>query len=483
MPMKQRRKMQNKISMKKTLLFAVLSFLGMVVAMAQNEVVVYGTIKNAPRDTVKIVLNENTVVRKSRTYYVKLENGSFRQTIPLKQHSYIYLNQGSNYINGFIKPGDDIGIEYDVNDLPNTLTLKGKAKEKFEWAGALVGAKLNALLREQAKIAKTKPHPFDYLYNSIDSVGDYFISLLKMVKDLDPMSAHILQSQVEGTIHANKYFGTTYIFSESISQTLAKRQDLLTPASRKTIAQFLQFKDANYNSPLYINSMYNVLSVHYSNLVFEKERGEDLALKYHFIDSLLPAKLKVPLMTMFLETDLSKTNDAADLQKMIDYVFAYKAEPVYREYIDQQVARTLLFKKGTSAPAFSLENEQGEKISLANFKGKVVYMDFWFGGCAPCHSLFTELKPVKEYFKDSDVVFLTISVDDRNVWKDALKKFNIPAYHAYTEDKERAHAIIKDYKVQEYPTTFLIDKNGNIFLAKPSTNANELKNQITEALQ
>ena len=111
-------------------------------------------------------------------------------------------------------------------------------------------------------------------------------------------------------------------------------------------------------------------------------------------------------------------------------------------------------------------------------------MDFWFGACAPCHSLFTQIKPVKEHFKQNDnVVFLTISVDDNNLWKDALKKFKIPGYHAYTENKERAHAVIKDYKVQEYPTTFLIDKNGNIFLARPSTNPDELTSQIEEALK
>ena len=49
--------------------------------------------------------------------------------------------------------------------------------------------------------------------------------------------------------------------------------------------------------------------------------------------------------------------------------------------------------------------------------------------------------------------------------------------------KERAHPILSDYKIQGYPTTFLIDKNGNIFLARPATDPAELQNQIQEALQ
>lgn len=470
--------------MKKIITALAFTFLGFVFTYAQEQVVVSGTIKNSKRDTVKIVLTENTVTRQSRTFYVKLENGSFRQAIPLKQHSYIYVNENTNYVNGFIKPGDDIRIEYDANDLVNTLTLNGTAKEKFEWAAAVAMAKLNGQLVKKAKIAKEQQYPFDYLYNYIDSTGEYFISLLKLIKNLDPLSMHLLKAQIEGTVHANIFFGTTYVFSESISETVAKRQDQLTPASRATIAKLLTFKEENYNSPLYINSLFNVLSVHYSDLVFSKQKGADLALKYKFIDSLLPAKLKVPVMTMFLDEDLGKANDAGELHQMIDYVFAYPAEPVYKEYIDRQVAHTLLFRKGTAAPAFTLENEKGEKINLTSFKGKVVYMDFWFGGCAPCHSLFAQIKPVKEYFRQNEnVVFLTISIDDRNVWKDALKKFKIPGYHAYTENKERAHPIISDYKIQGYPTTFLIDKNGNIFLARPATDPTELQNQIQEALQ
>jgi cytochrome oxidase Cu insertion factor (SCO1/SenC/PrrC family) len=470
--------------MKKMILVVVLALFGIAFANAQDQVVVYGTIKNTKRDTIKIVLTENTVIRQSRTFYVKLENGSFRQTIPLKQHSYIYVNENTNYVNGFIKPGDDIRIEYDANDPQNSLALSGTAKEKFEWANELTKAKLHMLLREQAKMAKEKQHPYDYLFEKIDSTGAYFISRLKQIKDLDPVSAHLLEAHIEGTIHSNKYFGTTYIFSEDIPTVLAKRQDLLTPASRNTIGQFLKFKEENYNSPLYVNSIYNVLFVHHNALTYSKQMSEDISLKYRYIDSLLPGKLKVPVMTLFLESDLSKTNQAEDLQKMIDFVFAYPAEPIYKEFIDREIARTTLFKKGMAAPAFTLENEKGEKINLASFKGKVVYMDFWFGACAPCHSLFTQIKPVKEHYKQNkDVVFLTISVDDRFKWKDALKKFKIPGYHAYTEDKERAHAVINDYKVQEYPTTFLIDKNGNIFLARPASDPNELKNQIAEALK
>ena len=117
---------------------------------------------------------------------------------------------------------------------------------------------------------------------------------------------------------------------------------------------------------------------------------------------------------------------------MIEYVFAYGGDPMYSDYIQTQLARTHLFKKGSKAPDFTVENERGEKVNLASFKGKVVYMDFWFSSCVPCHGLFTTTKPVKEHFKgNKDVVFLIISIDDKNLWKKSLKQFKIPGYHTF----------------------------------------------------
>jgi thioredoxin-related protein len=111
-------------------------------------------------------------------------------------------------------------------------------------------------------------------------------------------------------------------------------------------------------------------------------------------------------------------------------------------------------------------------------------MDFWFADCAPCHQLFKQLKKVKEYFKtDSNVVFLNISIDNKEVWQKSLSKFKIEGYHVFTEGKEATHQVISDYQVYGYPTNRLIDKKGTFFIVAPSDNPEELIKQINEALK
>lgn len=451
---------------------------------AQDSIIVYGTIRNGTRDTVKIVLHENYVLRQQRTFYLPVKNGGFRIGIPLHQPSYFYLNEGSNYVNGMVAPGDEIGISYDANDLKSSLKITGKAKEKFDWVNAFVAARLTSEITKQAKIAVEKPYPFDYLFSFFDSAQDYYLSRLEKIQNIDSHSAYLLKSQVEGSIQLYKYSAVTNVYKEPVLQTLETRSAQMTPASRNTILDFLKFREDYHNSPLYVNSVYNILNREYNDRVYNKKMPPDLPTKYRFLDSLLPGRLKAPVLTMVLETEISTAAPTEELLGIIDQVYAGVSDPVYLEYIQRYLAQTHYFKKGMKAPDFQLENEKGEKVSLASFKGKVIYMDFWFGACAPCHALFSTTKPVKEFFKtNKEVVFLTISIDDKELWKQSLKKYKIPGYHVYTENRERRHPVLSDYKVTGYPTTFLIDKKGNIFMASPPSMPDELKARISEALK
>jgi peroxiredoxin len=467
--------------MKLAILFLVLSVAN--VAYGQDSIVVFGTISNAKVDTVKIVLNENVVVRQSRTYYAPLTKGKFKLTIALKKPTYIYLQEGANYTNGVIAPGEDVGIVYNANDYKTTISLTGKAAPKFVWSELYKSAKLTQQIYAQAKIAKDKPQPFDHVFSFFDSTRDVLLNALREIDNIDSFSAYMMRSQVEGNIQFYKYVSTTSIFQENIPQTFENRSSLLTPASIATIKSFLKFREDYYQSPLYVSTVYNILNRHFDELVITNKMTQDLGPKYRYLDSLLPGKLKVPVMTILLEDDIRKANPAEELQKAITYVYAHEADPMYSEFIKTQMARTHIFKKGSKAPEFTIENERGEKVSLASFKGKVVYMDFWFASCGPCHSLFLQTKSVKEHFKNNkDVVFLVISIDNKDLWKKSLKQFKIPGYHAFTENRERRHPIISDYNIEGYPSTFIIDKKGNIFVAGAAQQPEILQQQLTEAL-
>ncbi len=117
---------------------------------------------------------------------------------------------------------------------------------------------------------------------------------------------------------------------------------------------------------------------------------------------------------------------------------------------------------GKPAPEFMLKDLEGKNVSLKDFKGKVVYIDFWASWCLPCVAENKSVQKLKPYYKDKDVVFLYITKDmSDSVWRDAIKKQEIEGIHLMGG----GNAVFDEYQADGVPKYVLIDKNGNIVTA------------------
>lgn len=112
------------------------------------------------------------------------------------------------------------------------------------------------------------------------------------------------------------------------------------------------------------------------------------------------------------------------------------------------------------APDFTLTNISGEDVSLADFKGKIVIVDFWATWCPPCRRGIPDLISLQNEYKGK-VAVIGISLDRENTKAgvpDFVDKMGINYPVVYFNDK-----VIIDYGgVSAIPTTFIIDQKGNI---------------------
>ena len=102
---------------------------------------------------------------------------------------------------------------------------------------------------------------------------------------------------------------------------------------------------------------------------------------------------------------------------------------------------------------------QASSIDLSQYKGKVVYLDFWASWCGPCKLSFPYMRQIKQHFRRDDFVVLTVNVDRNRAAADAFLRENgvgLPVIYDSQGD------IAKDFKVSDMPTSVLIDRSGKV---------------------
>ncbi|TAN64961.1 MAG: TlpA family protein disulfide reductase [Methylobacter sp.] len=138
---------------------------------------------------------------------------------------------------------------------------------------------------------------------------------------------------------------------------------------------------------------------------------------------------------------------------------------------------------GQPAPPFNLPSLlQNQPVSLSQFSGKVVYVDFWASWCAPCRTSFPLLNKLQQKLKDQgfEVVAINLDEDHANAEK-FLKDF--PVTFTLLHDSKGEWA--DKYVVDSMPTSFIVDRQGviqNIHHGFTSGDINELDQKIIQLL-
>src|SRR4249920_495000 len=112
---------------------------------------------------------------------------------------------------------------------------------------------------------------------------------------------------------------------------------------------------------------------------------------------------------------------------------------------------------GDAAPEFTIKADNGRTVSLPNFGGKLLVLNFWATWCPPCVEETPSLSRFAAEYADKGVVVLAVSVDrDANAYRKFLEKYR-PAFMTAREDKVHA-----DYGTFMYPETYIIDAKGKV---------------------
>ncbi len=112
-----------------------------------------------------------------------------------------------------------------------------------------------------------------------------------------------------------------------------------------------------------------------------------------------------------------------------------------------------------AAPDFNLPNIDGQQVSLQQYRGKVVFLNFWATWCIPCREEMPALERLHQTYQAQDLAIISIDLKES---ADQVKTFFQKHSLSFPALLDQDGSVFRDYLVAGMPTTYLIKRDGTL---------------------
>ena len=390
----------------------------------------------------------------------------------------------------FLEPGDQLHIDADLLDLPQSLRFSGQGAANNQFLSALRSrfpdylridyedlevdafrhiidqrrSELESFLDEGCSQYQLTPAFVDYYRAEITYewanaiVYDYPTDYKREnggKRPVLPADYYDVLDQVEladetaiGTTHYRSFLEENFWRIEDEAYKRAEREQLSEEQRRDGIHQ-----------PHTITYLPDFIV----RLEEEQRRGDPIQ-SHTIIHPLAKRLLHGKVLYFFLAGEIIKDFQHGRFnqgkQRLAEFL-QDNPYPAYTDVVEEVVPGASKLKPGQPAPDFTLDDLQGQSVSLSDFRGQAIFLDFWSNGCSPCIEDFPYLEKIKHQSQSQKVVFLSISLDSDATWHQAVGEHGLTGVHVRSPGGWQSE-VAQLYQVRDIPFYLLVGPDGRI---------------------
>ena len=193
-------------------------------------------------------------------------------------------------------------------------------------------------------------------------------------------------------------------------------------------------------------------------------------------------------MTPFYYASQYNSFDEAEMEETFSKLSPELQSCGFGKYVKRKLDLGRKYRVGSDAPDFTRTSLDGDKISLSDYRGQYVLLDFWGSWCAPCRASHPQLIELYEEFAPKGLVFVGVAQEFgkdlekmKKLWSDAVEEDGLK-WVQVLENEDPKNSITRAYNVASLPSKILVSPEGKI-IAKYVGNSDQLEDKLKEILK
>lgn len=434
-----------------------------------------GRIENPKGSELRIRYSKFTIHSELVDFTIPLdENGEFEALLQTPGPCVVDLNQNRKIVQVYLEPKDELYIEFDRSNLKKVPSFSGRGSENNRFFSAL---NLEAGHRFRLNYKGLGVEKFR---KTIDQRRQTRLLFLARNRDKYKLTKSFID-----------YCLADINYEWALSMLHYPRNYLVKNGFEPVIPSdyyaFIQNMDLNNESALICPTYRRAVEAHFGKIFTEEiipyRKNNPSSPRSLYRYDLASEQLEGKVRYFFQAGGIIQAFQFNDIELAERYFSDFKKHNPYPEYtniIETIRQDVMALTTGQPAPNFTLTDLHDSEVSLNDYQGSVVFLDFWASWCGPCIGNLPYLERIKEKTQGEKIIFLNVSLDtDSNAWKNMIKQRNIDGIHVRAEGW--TSQIAQQYNIRFLPNYFLIDPNGNIserFLTLSDTD--QIANQIRQ---